>query len=582
MLSILFSWIIVFFVLFTVGDLFIYIYNTVCKGDEQYSLIDTFLLGLFFTIIPLSISSFWLASNHYVLFAYLLFCIGYWILRRGHCRQIIAYIKNVVRALSVFQIILIVLVFVSIILISIWTPINFDPLAYHYAHIRWNEEYPLIPGIGNLEDRFGFNSNYFLLSAIFTFRTFLGYPLYTVQSLVAVLVFSSILIEVFKSKYESKRVILFIVSIVYFYYEYRSIGDTSTDIITGLISFFILSRIILHPDSFKRDYLIYIFVPVAVVAFKVSAAPLALVSLFALIEAVKGKEYKIPVFICSVLFIYFILWIARTVIISGYIVYPVHEIDLFSFDWKVPHAIAVKQRYMIDYFANAYVVESIKVGLVMHKKYYYILVLVYLLAFTSILLGIYYAVKKKNKTYIYVIITLIACLCYWFFFAHDFRFGSGYVFTAIFLGVVSVINNRNWIFPSLSMIAITLLISWMTIFSARSASYYWDYLNRYELSIIERFARMIKTPYNVKDKMTEVKMSENIIDSYSFTPYKLNDAVSINISSYHCGWCFDSIPAIPDINIVPEFWTARKPESIEARGNSLKDGFRTNYNFYNK
>lgn len=575
MLAILFSWIIIFFVLFTMGNLFVYIYNTVCKRDEQYSLMDTFLLGLFFTAIPLSISSFWLASNHYVLFAYLLFCVGYWTLRREHFWQITTSIKNAVQTLSASQIFLIVLVFISIILISIWTPINFDPLAYHYAHIRWNEEYPIVPGIGNLEDRFGFNSNYFLLSAIFTFRTFLGHPLFTVQSLVAVLVFSWILIEVFKSKYELKRVILFIVSIVYFYYEYRSIGDTSTDIIPGLVSFFILSRIILYPDSFKRNYLIYIFVPLAVAAFKVSAAPLALISLFALIEAVRSKEYRVSVFICCALVTYFILWIIRTVIISGYLVYPIYEIDLFSFDWKVPQDIAVKQRYMIDYFANAYVAESVKVGLVMHKKYYYILVSIYFLAFTSIPLGIYYAVKNKNKIYIYVIVTLITCLFYWFFFAHDFRFGSGYVFTVIFLGVVSVLNNRNWIFPKLSMIVITLLILWMTVFSARSASYYWDYLDRYELNSMERFIGMIKTSYNVKDKMIEIKSSEVSTDNYSFTPYKLNDGVSIKISSYHCGWCFDSIPSITDVNVVPEFWTARKPESIDARGNSIKDGFKT-------
>lgn len=582
MLAILISWIVIFFILFTIGDFFVCIYNKICKRDERYSFIETFLLGLLFTAIPLSLSSFWLASNHYILFAYLLLCVGYWILRKERFKEISTHIKNTVNKLSVFQILLLILIPVSIILISVWSPINFDPLAYHYAHIRWNEEYPLVAGIGNLEDRFGFNSNYFLLSAIFSFRAFLGYPLYTVQSLVAVLVFSWVLFEVFRSKYELKRIVLFIVTIIYFYYEHRSIGDTSTDIIPGLISFFILSRIILYPESFKRDYLIYIFVSVSIVVYKVSAAPLALISLFLLIEIIRKKEYRASVFMICTLFIYFVLWIIRTVAISGYIIYPLYEIDLFSFDWKIPKEIAIKQRYMIDYFANDYVVESIKAGLVMYKKYYYILVFIYFLAFISIPIALYQAIRNKSKTYLYVIITLVVCLCYWFFFAHDFRFGSGYVFTAIFLGTVSIINSKKWIFPKVSTIVVALSILWMVTFSARSASYYWDYLGKYELNDRERFAKILIHPYSVKDKMIEVKAVEKPTEDYTFTSYKLNDGVSIQISSYRCGWCFDSIPSIPDINIVPEFWTAREPQSIEARGFSISDGFRTKDSFYGR
>jgi len=35
-------------------------------------------------------------------------------------------------------------------------------------------------------------------------------------------------------------------------------------------------------------------------------------------------------------------WVARNIILSGYLVYPVPQIDLFSVDWKLPY------QYVID------------------------------------------------------------------------------------------------------------------------------------------------------------------------------------------------------------------------------------------
>lgn len=583
MAIVLISWFIIFFVLFTAGDFFISIYNLICKRKEVYSVPDTILFGLFFTIIPLSITSFFIPSNHYILFACIALCIGYWIWKRERISLLLQKLKEISN-LAFYQKVLLAFLFLSFILIAVWAPNGFDAMSYHYANIRWNEEYPVTPGIANLEDRFGFNSNLFLLDAIFTLRLFLGYPVYTVQSLIAILIFSWILLEVFRSKFELKRVILFIVSVVYFYYEHRGISDTSTDIIPGLVTFYLVVKIILYPESFRQNYLLYIFVPVALAGFKLSAAPVALLSIFLAIALIRQKEYKPLIFITSLLFLYFVLWMARTVIISGYLIYPLHEINLFAFDWQVPVETAVKQRFLIGYYANEYMAEAFRNGIAVHNKYYIILSFIYLLTASSVVVSLYTTFKSRNTIYKYVLATLTLCLCYWFFFAHDFRFGSGYVFAAIFTGAACLLGKKIYFFPRLSIASISLLILWMTVFSFRSASYY-DECLKDQLDVTEkskRITRILLHPYSAKDKMAALKENEAADEDFSIKQHKLNNSVSIGISTYPSGWYGDNIPCIANKEGTPDFWTIPDIRWIEARGNSIKNGFRRKREFINK
>lgn len=584
MAIVLISWFIIFFVLLTSGDFFISIYNLICKRKEIYSIPDTILFGLFFTIIPLSVTSFFVPSNYYILFACIALCTGYWVWKKERISAFLQKIKKIFHNLHFYQKVLLVFLFLSVILIAVWSPDGFDAMSYHYANIRWNEEYPVTPGIANLEDRFGFNSNLFLLDAIFTFRLFLGYPVYTVQSLIAILIFSWILLEAFRSKFELRRVILFIISVVYFYYEHRGISDTSTDILPGLITFYLVAKIILYPDSFRQNYLLYIFVPFALAGFKVSAAPVALLSVFLAIVIIRRKEYKPLIFIGSLLFLYFVLWMARTVIVSGYLIYPLHEINLFAFDWQVPVETAAKQRFLIGYYANEYMAEAFRNGIAVHNKYYIILSFIYLLTVSSVAVSLYTAFKGRNTIYKYVLATLILGLCYWFFFAHDFRFGSGYVFAAIFTGTACLFGKKEHFFPRLSIIGIALLVLWMTVFSFRSASYY-DECLRDQLHVAEkstRITRILLHPYSAKDKMAALKESEATDEDFSVRQHKLNNSVSIGISTYPNGWYGDSIPCIANKEGTPDFWTIPDIRWIEARGNSIKDGFRRKREFINK
>ena len=186
MIAIIIAWITISIVFLSSGNFIVFVYQKLFKRNENYGYTDTFLLGICFTLVLLSVTSFFLPSNQYILFFYLILCIIYWIYRKEHLYDIISKSKKYIQTLSLSQKIAFAISIVSIGAIVLWTSGAFDPAYYHYQAIRWNEDYPIIPGLANLEDRFGFNSNYMLLSAPFTFRFIFGEAIYSLQSLLAV------------------------------------------------------------------------------------------------------------------------------------------------------------------------------------------------------------------------------------------------------------------------------------------------------------------------------------------------------------------------------------------------------------
>src|SRR5665811_349171 len=45
-----------------------------------------------------------------------------------------------------------------------------DTQSYHAQNIQWIRKYAVVPGLGNVHDRFAFNSMFFVISALFTFQ----------------------------------------------------------------------------------------------------------------------------------------------------------------------------------------------------------------------------------------------------------------------------------------------------------------------------------------------------------------------------------------------------------------------------
>lgn len=576
MLAILLSWAVISFILLSLGDLLISLYSNLCKKDEQYNLVDTLLIGICFALIPLSILSLWLPSNQYTLLIFATISITYWIIYKERRTHIIKRIYNRLKALSTIQLLSLLTFIAAIICFSLWSqPQNVDPAFYHYQSIRWNEEFSIVPGLGNLEHRFGFNSNYLLLSAIFTFRFLFDSPVYMLQSTVAIFILCWIYSEISRSQFEIKRIALLIFFSLLCFYCMKDLGDTSTDIIPNLCTFYLAARFLLYPDSLKKSYLLTIVAPILLITFKISTFPFTLLSLIILITLIKNKDFR-PLIFCLTASAFIILpWLIRNVIISGYLVFPINEIDLFNFDWKVPREIALMERDYISHMANwkfnklFNYSEAFKTTTAMTQSVGYILIAISLIiAAISPLATAYSFTKRKhlNKNIYIIYLILIINLAYWFMTAPDIRFAYGALFSVVYFLVMLYLPDFKSRFglklKQSGFIILPLLLLGSSLIWVNN---YRERLADEGLKTTKLLSRILYRPYSIEDKMRANDIKTD------FSIYQLNNNVTIYISNGTYGMCFDKLPCTCNVT---EEWKFQDIKGVEARGTTLQDGFR--------
>lgn len=578
MLAVFISWIVISFTLFSLGDIFLSLYNKFCKSNEQYNFLDTFLLGLCFTTLLVSMSSIWLPSNEFILFVYLIISSVYWIINRRRFKKVIRqYKKNVTPLLGIS----IGITFLCIAFFVSFLSDSFDAEYYHLQNIRWNEEYPVVPGLANLEDRFGFNSSYLLISAVFSFRFLFGEVMYSLQSSLYILLICSIMYSLVKSKFDIKYIIATVFLIIIFLIADTLLDNSSTDIIPILCIFYYILRTVISPNWIIRQPLLAYLLPVTLITFKLSSAVFCLASVGILIYFMIHKRNRKIIFFLATSFALILFWCIRNVIITGYLVYPISEIDLFSFDWKMPTATLLLQKTYIHEWASLvfsknfnhhiflYELDTYKISAVVRLINW----IVFALSILSPITVIYNIVKKKDiHIFVYILYFItVLCLVFNMISAPDFRFLYGYIYGCAYIHAYFILRNIKS--PSLrigNLILIATIFMFCFInFKKRTLLISYIYSHG-KAQLISALIQPIPHP-----RSTEANKE--------FEEYRMGN-ISIYITKEPNGRTFDVLPATNPTGIPFTPFDGNKVQSIEtieSRGNRVQDGFRTKPEYIN-
>lgn len=570
MLFILLVWCIIFFIFLSFGHLLSNVYNKLSNEKENYSIIELFLLGMCLTSIIVSCTSFILPSNQYIILSLVLISIIYWYFQKQKWSELHNDIYQKAKQFSSIQTLIIVLFPLILVSLNTWGSCGIDDSIYYMQAIRWNEEYPSIVGIANLEERLGFNSNLFLISSIFTFRFIENNPIYVIQTLFAALIFIWILHEITVSNFELKRIILLVLFSIFnvlFFFFHTSI---STDSLPNLVLFYLISKAILYPNIQQNKPLLYILVPVYIITVKLSSAPIgSLLALYFIFYLFKNKLYKTVLTIGTISFIVTLLWCIRNILISGYLIYPVYELDLFSFDWKVPTDILIKERLYIKQsfaplFGNFYVVQDTYHIFPYIGKYWieYLNVTIYACSILSVLGSLICLLLKKirkntSSLTIWIFGSLMIAHLMWLMTAPVIRFAGGILFSTIFL-FISLIIQKEKKFKLSTYYIILVLTSIFFFFGSF----------RLIKNNISKYPEGIIKPLSLDEKSQYQKSSVLNI------PYPLNQNVTIYLSTHKWGYVYDNIPYMPGVEGEDYIWIFQSYKNVEARGDKIEDGFR--------
>jgi hypothetical protein len=237
------------------------------------------------------------------------------------------------------------LAFFGVVLIkSSQVPQNYDTGLYHAQAIHWIENYPVIPGLGNLHDRLAFDSSWLLISALFSF-SFLGLQSFHVLNAFLVVVTTGYFLGKFDRLIHgeinlSNSISILMVFLIrrIFPLEFSSPGTDMPAALLVWVIFLLSMEKVENGKSRKLDpsSLLIIFFSCYVLTIKLSTFPILLLPLFFWILTKKPFQPSRIIHQVILAAFLFLPWMARNVILSGYLVYPVTELDFFTPDWKIP------------------------------------------------------------------------------------------------------------------------------------------------------------------------------------------------------------------------------------------------------
>jgi hypothetical protein len=350
MLLLLLDSLLLIFITFSLGSIIKALFGKWFSTQLQTEFIENFILGLAASAAYFNLLSF-VAPVNYVALVPLFFISLLWQWKQ--------------RELSLFRIRLFydqfsatgrVLLFLLIMLFLYYfllPPFNIDSPDYHYQSVYWFETQKIIPGLGNVHGRLAFNAITFILSAPYSFTHVVGESLYPLNGVLVSLFYFWLLRNILARRNNWSSIVYILVAFFLFRPLLANIPSPASEPLVTITVAVVFLRLIDVIRNKKHKQLSYLITPICISLFAVTAKltslPLLLVPALCILFFLKNQRFifygKLAIIACIIL----LPWLARNVVLSGYLVYPLYQLDLFNVDWKVPRDVA----YM-DYALGTY------------------------------------------------------------------------------------------------------------------------------------------------------------------------------------------------------------------------------------
>ncbi len=428
-----------------------------------------------------------------------------------------------------------------------------DTDLYHAQSIRWIEEYGVVKGLGNLHCRFAYNSALFALSALYSMKFLLGHSMHAVNGLMA---FTLCLELLNLGKCFQRRKMLLsdfarCAAVYYLTLISDEIVAPSSDYATMLVLFFIIIKwldCLENPSEGNEiaPYSLLCVMGVFALTLKLTAGLILILLIKPAFMLLRRKKWKEIVCYLTMGLLVAVPWISRTVIISGWLLYPFPALDLFSFDWKMTNVDEIKKDALLIKMWAKDVQDSEQyyagpqqwfphwfAGLSATEKLIILGDVLSCVVFAG--MGIRTFLKKKWEELdtLLVFLTLTCSYLYWQFTAPMFRYGYAY-----------------------TLLLVTLLVGRLLKDTKILCRLAYCFIILYGIYKLWGCVGFVCSSY-----LSQCYIWQEDYGSYDLTVNNI-DGVEIYTTNYLSG--YDYFPAC-DVSVL---------QKIELRGNGLKDGFR--------
>ena len=342
-----------------------------------------------------------------------------------------------------------------IILSATTTPENPDTGIYHAQAIRWIETYKAVPGLGNLHERFAYNSSWLVINALFSLSFLKLQSFHILPSLLFLITTLYFFNGLFSIAGGSKKVSDYIKAaffIAMFLLLQPEISSPGTDMPVTLTIWFIIVewvKQIEEPQVQDQNSTLWLAIlAIYCATIKLSSAPILLLVLWVLISEFRKKHFSIIWKIVLGGLLIFTPFIGRNIILSGHLFYPGFSFDPVHVDWGIPQNQVEDEKNVIHWFAllpreqrevfqemtwqqqyKAWFFNQIP----RHKAMLIVMVLIPVVEILLLSISKWRKWLKDNLSLLYPIFTVYAGVVFWLISAPTFRFGYGFILSAISL-----------------------------------------------------------------------------------------------------------------------------------------------------
>ena len=237
--------------------------------------------------------------------------------------------------------------------------IHYDTGLYHAQSIRWIEEYGVLKGLGNLHCRLAYNSSSFALSALYS-MVFLGGQSYHCAAGWLALVLAGVCLEMAGSLRNKRLRISDFARVMCIYYLVNIFDEMispASDYFMVLTAFYIVIRWLDLSEGETKEafpYAMLCVLGVFLMTVKLSAALILLLTVYPAYKLIRGKRWGETVTYLLFGIVTALPYFLRNVLLSGWLIYPFTQIDLFNAAWKIPKGTADYDAREIQVWGRGY------------------------------------------------------------------------------------------------------------------------------------------------------------------------------------------------------------------------------------
>jgi hypothetical protein len=339
------------------------------------------------------------------------------------------------------------LIIVTWCLLAMRTPLMFDSGLYHFGSIRWLNEHPIVPGLGNLHWRLALNQSYFGFLAFLNIEPYWGRG-YAAGGLFLLLLTTFTLFEVAKAQSLLWKWIfggiLFSFLCLLSVHLANPIPDTAIAILQVTIFLFLFCTLTYPIKADLTDdtnllslQVVLLFLCLTITTIKLSSLGFAATSFMLVVVSIfRQLPKKLPGHVLIRTFgligLFALVHIGRSYLLSGTPFFPSPFGGIWSLSWAVPFGVASHESQLIYAWAKQPGVQSIgevPLGfgwmsawwLTIPKTIKYLLVTSTLLILPTLILRHLSTAVRENKANL-IFLPIGVAFAFWFFTAPDPRF----------------------------------------------------------------------------------------------------------------------------------------------------------------